>query len=150
MDPISLVVTALVSGAAAALKPTAEQAVKDAYAGLKELVRRKWNRINVDVLERDPASTTRQDVLREDLEKAQAAADREVLEQAQQVIRAVRQHAPDAAASVGVTLETLHAAGSVKIEDLQAIGSSVKIADIEAGKDLEIKGIKAANPPVRQ
>ena len=33
MDPVSIVVSALVAGAAAALKPTAEQAVKDAYSG---------------------------------------------------------------------------------------------------------------------
>src|SRR6266566_9248916 len=42
MDPITLILMALGSGAAAALKPTAEQAVKDAYAGLKTLLQRKF------------------------------------------------------------------------------------------------------------
>ena len=38
MDPITIIVTALALGAAAGLKPTAEQAVKVAYAGLKKLI----------------------------------------------------------------------------------------------------------------
>ena len=35
MDPISLIEAALVAGAAASANDTANQAVKDAYAGLK-------------------------------------------------------------------------------------------------------------------
>jgi len=38
MDPITLIVTALVAGAAAGMTDTASSAVKDAYAGLKALV----------------------------------------------------------------------------------------------------------------
>ncbi len=38
MDPISMVVAALVAGATAALKETAGSAVKDGYAALKALV----------------------------------------------------------------------------------------------------------------
>ena len=41
MDPISLIVAALAAGASAAVKDTAGQAVKDAYSGLKALVKRK-------------------------------------------------------------------------------------------------------------
>ena len=37
MDPVTIIVTALALGAAAGLKPVAEQAVKDAYAGIKTL-----------------------------------------------------------------------------------------------------------------
>jgi hypothetical protein len=33
IDPLSLIVTAVALGAAAGLKPTVEQAVKDAYTG---------------------------------------------------------------------------------------------------------------------
>ena len=38
MDPGTLIVTALALGAAAGLKATAEQAVKDTYSGLKRLI----------------------------------------------------------------------------------------------------------------
>jgi hypothetical protein len=41
MDPVTLIVTALVAGAAAGLKDTASSAVKDAYNGLKGLARRR-------------------------------------------------------------------------------------------------------------
>jgi hypothetical protein len=41
MDPVTLIVTALVAGAAAGLKDTATSAVKDAYNGLKGLLGRK-------------------------------------------------------------------------------------------------------------
>jgi len=41
MDPVTLIVTALVAGAAAGLKDAASSAIKDAYNGLKGLVRRK-------------------------------------------------------------------------------------------------------------
>jgi hypothetical protein len=41
VDPVTLVVAALVAGAAAGLKNTASSAVKDVYNGLKGLVRRK-------------------------------------------------------------------------------------------------------------
>jgi hypothetical protein len=41
MDPITLIVTALAAGAALGVKDTASSAVKDAYAGLKALVRKR-------------------------------------------------------------------------------------------------------------
>jgi hypothetical protein len=42
MDPISLIIAALAAGAIAGVKNTAGQAVNDAYAGLKALVRRRF------------------------------------------------------------------------------------------------------------
>ena len=44
MDPISIIVTALATGAAAGLKPTAAKVIQDAYAGIKALIQR-----NIDV-----------------------------------------------------------------------------------------------------
>ena len=41
MDPITLIVTALATGAAAALEETSAAAIKDAYASLKGLLREK-------------------------------------------------------------------------------------------------------------
>ena len=42
MDPVTLIVTALAAGAVFGLKDTASAAVKDAYAGLKALVKRRF------------------------------------------------------------------------------------------------------------
>jgi len=41
MDPITLIVTALAAGAAAGVKDAASAVVKDAYAGLKALVKKR-------------------------------------------------------------------------------------------------------------
>src|ERR1700722_6846176 len=41
MDPVTLIVAALVAGAAAGLKDTASSAIKDAYNGLRGLVLRR-------------------------------------------------------------------------------------------------------------
>jgi hypothetical protein len=42
MDPVGLILTALVSGASAAAKDTASEAIKDAYHGLKAVIQRKF------------------------------------------------------------------------------------------------------------
>jgi hypothetical protein len=42
LDPISLVITALGAGAIASAKDTAGVAVKDAYQGLKALIKKKF------------------------------------------------------------------------------------------------------------
>jgi hypothetical protein len=42
MDPITLIVAALAAGAATGMGDTASQAIKDAYAGLKALIKRRF------------------------------------------------------------------------------------------------------------
>lgn len=42
MEPISLIIAALVAGATAAAKDTAEKGIKDAYEGLKVLIKDKF------------------------------------------------------------------------------------------------------------
>jgi hypothetical protein len=42
MDPVTVIVTALASGAAAAAQETATAAIKDAYQGLRALIQRKF------------------------------------------------------------------------------------------------------------
>lgn len=60
MDPISMIVSALVAGAAASAEKTASQAVKDAYDGLKQLIKAKFKNDShshaaLSTLEREPA-----------------------------------------------------------------------------------------------
>ena len=45
MDFINIIVSALASGAAAGLKPTAEKIVKEAYSGLKGMIKKKYNNV---------------------------------------------------------------------------------------------------------
>jgi hypothetical protein len=148
MEPLSLIFSAIVAGATAALKPTAEQAVKDAYAGLKALIKRKWTRVEVESLERDPADKARQQLVKSDLQKADDLADGEVLKQAQQVLAAVKEHDPAAAASAGITIEDLDAGANVNIENLVAEGV-LAMRRIKAAQDINIKGARSENPSKR-
>src|SRR5512136_483663 len=156
MDPISVVVTALAAGAAAGLKPAAEQAVKDAYAGLKAFIQRKWQQVSLGQLEANPTSEARRTVVKEDLAQTDAGNNRELLAMADKVLEAVSRHAPDVAKSIGVKLEDIKSGGSLRIRDVTAgdIGLDVRKADVQG--DIEISGVRAGrsgdslNPPVRQ
>lgn len=145
MDPITIIVTALAAGAAAGLKPTAEQVVKDAYQSIKTLIKRKYARVSVETLEDDPASDARKGVVREDLQKANAGGDAELLLQAQKVIDAIRRHAPESAAAVGVSIEDLEAQ-SLHIRDIVvSSGTGVSMKQVKVGGDVEIVGVRAGD-----
>ena len=128
MDPVSIVVSALAAGAAAALKPTAEQAVKDAYSGLKALIQRKYKSVTLEGVEKKPGSEAKQASVAEDLADAGSADDEELLAQANMLIKAVKTHAPETAAAIGVDLEAVEAA-YLKIGKVSASGTGVKIRD---------------------
>lgn len=153
MDPISMIVTALATGAAAGLKPTAAKVVQDAYAGIKALILRKYGETSVGLLEKDPASKARREVVKEELEKSDAGGDPEILAQAKALLDAVQQHAPEAAAKIGVDLEEIRGA-SLRISDIIAAGAGVKVRKAEIAGDIEIKGVRAGgaseNPLKRQ
>jgi hypothetical protein len=142
MDPITVLVTALAGGAAAGLKPVAETAVKDAYESVKGLIRRKFSHVSVDVLEADPTSKMRQGVVKEELEKTDAANDRELLGAAARLLEAIRMHAPEAAQAIGVTLEDITGAG-LRISEVESPGSGVAVKHAHMAGDIEIKGVRA-------
>jgi len=147
MDPLTIIVTALVVGAAAGLKPTAEQAVKDAYAGLKALILRKYAQAtgSIGQLEVTPASQARQAVVKEDLEKTSAAQDPELLQGAKAVLDTVQAHDPAAAATVGVTIEHVKGA-SLRLAEIIASGpgpvTGVSVKEAEFTGDIEIKDVR--------
>jgi hypothetical protein len=91
MDPITLIVTALAAGATAGATSTAEQVVKDAYAGLKALILRRFGgkgdvKAAVEHLEGKPESTGRKDMLKEELAQAGAGQDDALLEAARKLL----------------------------------------------------------------
>lgn len=84
MDPLTILVTALVLGAAEGLKPTASQAVKDGYNGFKALLLRKFGDKGevedaLESVERKPDSKGRKTMLGEELEAVEAHKDEELL-----------------------------------------------------------------------
>jgi hypothetical protein len=86
MDPVTLIVTALAAGAALGVKDTASAAVKDAYEGLKALVKRRFagRRDGELVLARyEQAPQTWEGPLAAELTAAAAGADGELVAAAQ-------------------------------------------------------------------
>jgi len=93
MDPITLILTALVSGAITSVKETASQEVKDTYNGLKTLLHDKLvgkpaAEMALAQFEEDP------DVwkapLEKELKKAGIAQDKEIIDTAQRVMTLVQ------------------------------------------------------------
>lgn len=146
MEPVSIIVAALVAGAAAAFKDTAAQAIKDAYAGFKALIQRKYGGVSVDALERKPDSEAKQLSVREDLTDAGAGTDQELLDRAKALLDAVKTHDQAAAAQLNINLDEVEAA-YFKLKDAAATGDvnvGVKKSTFSGGIDME--GLTAGTP----
>ena len=146
MEPVTIIVAALAAGAAAALKSTAEQAIKDAYAGFKALIQRKYGIASVEALERKPDSEAKRTSVTEDLTDAGAGDDKELLDQAKALLDAVKAHDRAAAAKININLDEIEAA-YFKLKDAAAEGDvniGVKKGAFSGGIDLE--GLTAGTP----
>jgi hypothetical protein len=145
---VEMIVAAVAAGAAAGLKPTAEQAIKDAYAAVKSLLKRRYD-VSVEGLEKNPDSDMRQGVVREDLEAAAAAdqpelrpdSDTELIQLVQRLVETVQNSAGDQGdidlqgikAALNVRIADIRSAGSLRVKDVEARGGSVDISNLESG-----------------
>jgi len=147
VDPISVLVTAIIAGAATGLKPTAERIVKDAYAGLRRLIVDRYHQVAIDSIERAPDNENRQGVLKDELAECDAASDTELLMAAKELLAAI-ETTPSAAAAadeIGVSLERVKAA-SLSISEIEGGRTGVRLRDVDVVDDIVIKGIRTGNP----
>jgi hypothetical protein len=89
MDPISLIVGALAAGAATGLKDTVADGLKDAYAGLRGLVRRRFaGRPDAEMVlaKHEAAPEVWRAPLVAELEATGAGTDKTIIAAAQQVM----------------------------------------------------------------
>ena len=92
MDPVSVVLAALAAGATAAAQDTASQAVKDAYAGLKALVKKRFEKkpqAEMALAEYEKDTDTWEKPLQKSLVETEADQDEALVRQAQQVLKLV-------------------------------------------------------------
>jgi hypothetical protein len=110
MDPITIIANALAAGAAAGLKPTAEQVIKDMYASFKALIQSKYGALSLEALEQKPESETKRASVKEDLADADADKDNELLDRAKSLLDAVKLYEPSTAAMLKINFEEIEAA----------------------------------------
>ena len=142
MEPLTTVIASAVAlGATAVLKTTVEQAVKDAYEGLKRVITDRYQHKAevidaVEYVTKRPDVERRREVLEEALTDAGATGDPVLLEAAKAVHTAVATYAPDLPQGIGMDISTLKAA-VLEVENVQAtaagIGVKIDTAEI-AGK----------------
>ncbi len=147
MEPISAVVLSLALGAGAdAGKEVLSAVVKDAYAALKDLIKRRYPKVSVEQLEQAPESKSRRAVVEEDLTNSGAGQDAELLAAAHKLTELIQQQAPGVAAAIGVDLKDVEAA-SLRLADIAASGTGVKLEKGKFSGDIEIRGVRAGVPP---
>ena len=123
MDPVTLILAALVAGAAAGMKDTASSAIKDAYNGIKGLVKRKLagrpdGELVLDRHEQDPQVWDKP--LAQELTAVDAGADPELVSAAQALMQLV-----DAAGSAAGKYQVVasdHAAAAGRDMNITASG----------------------------
>jgi hypothetical protein len=146
MEPVTIIVSALAAGALAGLKPTAEAAVKDAYAAFKALVRRKYGSVDVIPVEKKPDSEPKRESVAEDLRDAGAGSDVELLEAARTLLELIRSRAPETGPAIGVDLEEVTAA-ALRIHGVDAEGTGVRVRKGEFSGDIDISNVNAGRRP---
>ncbi|MEV6340607.1 hypothetical protein AB0M12_38540 [Nocardia vinacea] len=138
----AIVAEAVAVGAVAGLSATAKQAVTDAYEKLKALVSGRVGLSGVESVEQQPDSVARRSVLVEDLQRAGADDDQELLAAAQALLAAVRAHEAAAGTAVGVDLERVSAA-ALRIREVKSTGTGVRVVDGTFRGDIEIGSVNA-------
>ena len=128
MDPISLIVAALAAGASTALKDTAGEAVKDAYNGLKSLLKKKLGdkqAAQVAVEKHEEAPEVWEKPLEDELKKSGVAEDEELVKAAQSVM----QLADPAGAQAGKYNVVIHGGKGIAIGDHQHVEMTFENGD---------------------
>jgi hypothetical protein len=155
MDPITVVVGALAAGALAGLKPTAEAAVKDAYEGLKALIRQRYATVDVTPVENRPDSEDRRQLVAGELDEVGAGEDEELLDRAKALLELIQRYAPDVPEVVGVIITDMRGA-NVRIRGVRSRGGGVIVDGVDLEGDLDVQDVVAGepgdapNPPARR
>jgi hypothetical protein len=147
MEPISAIVLSLALGAGAiASKEVVSALVKDAYTALKDLIKNRYPKVPLDQLEQAPGSKNRRAVIEEDLTASGAGQDEELAAAARKLIELVQRHDPAAASAIGVDLKDV-AAANLRLADIAASGTGVRVEGGSFTGDIEISGVRAGVPP---
>ena len=145
MDPVSIIATALVLGAANGLKEVAEVAIKDCYTAIKSIIQSDYSSVDVEVIEKNPESEVRQAVLEEDLSQAKAGEDEQLLEKAQELISlANSKMAQETISSVGVEIIEVEG-GNLEIRRVNSETRGVVVKKSKFSGDITVTDVHATS-----
>lgn len=141
MDPVSAIVGALIAGASAALKDTANQAIKDAYAGLKRLLKDTYSFASVALIEKQPENITYQRAAEDELKGSNALQDNDVLQKAVDILNAIESSSEGEIEAWGVDVETIKAGRNVLLEHISGESGGLRAKSVEAENDITMRDI---------
>ena len=135
MDPVTLIVTALATGAAAAAKDVGGDAIKSAFNGLKNLIAQKFGS-KPDVTEavekvaQKPESEGRKETLKEELQAVGADQDQELLAQVQAFLKLLEEKGVSTGVSQSIGTATATASGGGTAVGAIQVGGNAGNIDI--------------------
>jgi len=149
VEPISIIVGALVVGAAAAAKNVGGKVVQDAYTGLKRLIADRYKRSRaVAALEREPSSIKQKEALEKALAKTKAGKDAEVVQLAKALAQALEKESQAALSTVGIQIDDLKAMNA-RFGDIDVAGSGIVAAslkNVDLMGNLRVGNVRVRNP----
>ncbi|MEW5802359.1 MAG: hypothetical protein AB1847_09680 [bacterium] len=147
MDPITIISTALISGAAAGLKPTAEKAVRDAYNALKAYLTSKWRTFDVAAIE-SSKNKLEDETIKDKMRALNMHNDSSLVRLSYEMINLIEKHDISIAKEISIRLGDISAQKNISLTGLSSQDGPVKI-DIDkavAGENFTISDVQAGNP----
>lgn len=146
MEPLTLILTALVAGVAAGIQSTSGSAIKDAYEGLKALIKHKFAgnaaaELTLDQHEKDPQ--TWEKPLKKALADVQAEKDPTVLLEAQKLLSLIKSTSQAAGVTVAVSGERAVGIGGNMSDSIIISGDSNTVQRGEHNVNLKYTGSDA-------
>jgi hypothetical protein len=133
MHPLDIILLAVIYGAAAGLQASTEQAVKDLYFKLKELISIRFGDVKISVLEEDPRSQIRQALVKEEFHKNSDVDYLEVLSCAEKLIQLIEDSNLQKMETIGldITNATIREASIDSIESNSGTGVRINDSQID-------------------
>jgi hypothetical protein len=147
MEPLSVIASAIVSGAAAALSETVGKAVKEAYSELKSLIQNRFASVDFGIIEKKPDDEKRRAVLESDLHDAHVVEAHDVLEKAKLLLDAIANEPPGNLATIGIDIKRLVADRDIIVDPRRAGASGIRGEEWRAGRDAVFRDVEAGSPP---
>jgi hypothetical protein len=140
---LSVIVTALVTGATLALKDTAAQAVKDSYAGLRAMIVDRFRIGSAITLEKDPSDNDFQKSLEKEISLANGLLeDPEVAEAIARLYQAIDDSTTEAElVDIGIDIEKIKSKGNTVIKNIHGFNKGIVSKEITSGQDTVIQQV---------